>query len=243
MTIRAVLFDLGDTLVRLEPFPADLAHVFEEALPAGMGPARPDIASAVALLVASDVRNAHQAARREEVDIPGVVRSAFADLGLDCPDSLAATLADAHGRADVDRIHDVPGRAVFLDNLRRRGYRLGIVSNTTTRAELLSGMLGRFGLLPYFEAVVYSSREGVRKPHPGVYEAALSQLAIEPSAALFVGDRLREDVLGPRRLGMRGVLTHEFFQDAHAGEPDAVLSRLVELEQVLDDLSAHTSSA
>ncbi len=243
MNIRAVLFDLGDTLVRLGPFPTDLVPIFEEALPAAVGSRRRDVAGTIASRVATDVSTAHQAARREEVDIPRVVRAAFTEVGLDCPDVLAMALADAHGRADVGRIHDVPGRAVFLDALRARGYRLAIVSNTTTRAELLSEMLDRFSLLPYFEAIVYSSREGVRKPHPDVYEAALRQLAVDPSDALFVGDRLREDVLGPRRLGMRGVLTHEFFQDAHAGEPDAVLSRLVDLEAVLEDLSARTSSA
>ena len=241
--IRAVLFDLGDTLVRLEPFPADLVPAFEEALPAAMGSGRRAIAGAVAVKVASDVRTAHQSGQRLEVDIPSVVRAAFDELGLDCPDALATNLADVHGRADVGRIHDVPGRAPFLDGLRGRGYRLGIVSNTTTRAELLSGMLANFGLLPYFDAVVYSSREGVRKPHPDVYEAALRQMAVEPSAALFVGDRLREDVLGPQSLGMRGVLTHEFFQDGHAGEPDAVLARLVDLGEVMEHLSGRMSSA
>lgn len=243
MDVRAILFDLGDTLVRLDPLPSDLVPVFEAALPPSLGSRRPELAEAVARLVGAAGRQAHQLASRDEVDIPALVRAACQALGVDCPLSLATSVADAHGEADIARIRDVPGRAAFLDALRSRGYRLAIVSNTTTRGPLLTAMLARFGLLPFFDAVVYSSAVGVRKPHPEVYEAALRFLAVEPEAALFVGDRLREDVLGPRRLGMRGVLTHEFVQDAHAGEPDAVLSQLVELLPVLDVLNARTSSA
>jgi len=243
VSVRAILFDLGDTVVRLEPFPADVAADLEVELNAHFGPGRHAIAAKIAARIAEDAREAHRTARRDEVDIPAIVRSVLAEAGIASPATLAMAVADAHGRADVGRIHEVPGRAQFLDGLRGRGYRLAIVSNTTTRSELLIGMLERFGLLPYFDALVFSSQIGVRKPHAAIYEAALREVATKPTDALFVGDRLREDVLGPRQLGMRGVLTHEFVQDAHSGEPDAIIPRLVDLEGVLEDLNAHRSSA
>ncbi|MCA9831630.1 MAG: HAD family hydrolase [Dehalococcoidia bacterium] len=243
MSVRAVLFDLGDTVVRLDPFPSDVAGAFEVELSAYFGPRCHAIAVNVAARIAEDVREAHRTVRRDEVDIPAIVRAVLTEAGIASPETLASGVADAHGRADVGRILDVPGRAQFLDGLCGRGYRLAIVSNTTTRSELLVGMLERFGLLPYFDALVFSSQVGVRKPHAAIYEAALRELAIEPTDALFVGDRLREDVLGPRQLGMRAVLTHEFVQDAHSGEPDAIISRLVDLEGVLEHLNAHRSSA
>jgi putative hydrolase of the HAD superfamily len=44
------------------------------------------------------------------------------------------------------------------------------------------------------------------KPHPTIFQAALSALEVRPSAAVMVGDSLEEDVGGAQALGMRGIL-------------------------------------
>ncbi|TMD41339.1 MAG: hypothetical protein E6I88_07905, partial [Chloroflexi bacterium] len=54
-----------------------------------------------------------------------------------------------------------------------------------------------------------------------------------PSAALFVGDRVREDVEGPKRLGMRAVLTREWRQEDDPGVADFVIERLGELSPIV----------
>jgi len=196
-----------------------------------------EAAAAVAAAIAAASRDAH----RDEVRIARLIAAALEAHGLaestDCD-----VLADAWGEADVGRISAVAGRAELLATLRARGLRLGIVSNTTTRGALLTAMLERFGILHFFDTVVYSSETGVRKPHAAIYEAALAGLRVAPSEAVFVGDRLREDVLGPAALGMTPLLTHELYQDAHNGEPFAVLQRLDEIGAVLDALSANTAS-
>ena len=112
--------------------------------------------------------------------------------------------------------------------------RLAAVSNTATAPEKLDAFLTQVGLLPLFESVVYSVVVGQRKPSPLIYQTALTELGIPPSRALFVGDRVREDIEGPQALGLRAVLTHEFRQEAPGSScPEAVIERLPELHSVL----------
>jgi FMN phosphatase YigB (HAD superfamily) len=231
VAITTVLFDLGDTVVKLGAFPFDLGPAFEAVLRDG-GHQCALAGAELAALVAAETRAASLEAREREVEIAAVIAAAASMDGDACH-----ALADVWGFADVGRIANVAGRPEFLAGLLGRGLRLGIVSNTTTRPELLTAMLVEFGLREYFDVLVYSSEIGTRKPHAAIYESALTALGANPRETLFVGDRLREDVLGPTRLGMTAVLTHEFYRDAHNGEPYAVIQRLDEVVSVLDGLA------
>jgi putative hydrolase of the HAD superfamily len=52
---------------------------------------------------------------------------------------------------------------------------------------------------------VFSSDVGVRKPSPEIFLRALGELGVAADRALFVGDRLRQDVGGAHGVGMRAV--------------------------------------
>jgi putative hydrolase of the HAD superfamily len=93
----------------------------------------------------------------------------------------------------------------LLDALRGRGLKLGLVSNTFDPEWLLLRDLDEQGLAHRLDVAVFSSAVGKRKPHPEIYRRALEPLGVEPERALFVGDRLREDVRGPAELGMTTV--------------------------------------
>jgi putative hydrolase of the HAD superfamily len=67
-------------------------------------------------------------------------------------------------------------------------------------------LAGRPELAPWAEPLIISSEVGFRKPHPSFYRAACASLALPPDRVLFVGDDPENDVLGPRRSGLRGVL-------------------------------------
>jgi HAD superfamily hydrolase (TIGR01549 family) len=95
-----------------------------------------------------------------------------------------------------------------LRELRDRGYRLGLVSNTPwgTPDYLWEQQVERFGLVPLLEVRLFSSDVGVRKPHPRIFLAALERLGMPPERALFVGDTPHEDTAGARGVGMRTAL-------------------------------------
>jgi len=78
-------------------------------------------------------------------------------------------------------------------------YRLGVVSNFYGNLE---AVCRGAGLAPFFAVMVDSQRVGVEKPDPAIFRAALGPLGATPERTVLVGDSLRRDREGARRMGM-----------------------------------------
>ena len=96
----------------------------------------------------------------------------------------------------TERTRVEPGLPQMLDDFRRSGLKLAVVSNTFVPADAMDRHLAMFGLLDFFPVRVYSSDVGYRKPDPRIYRHALDQLGVPPAEALFVGDLLKTDIVG-----------------------------------------------
>jgi len=94
------------------------------------------------------------------------------------------------------------------------------VFGQTTSLVTVDKVHGYVGLLG--GPTVFSSGVGIRKPHAPIFERALEALGVRPDRALFVGDRLYEDVRGAGELGMTTVQALWFRADEHPDgrEPD-----------------------
>ena len=88
-----------------------------------------------------------------------------------------------------------------LVELRRRGYALGLLSNT---ARDLPAFVAHHGI--DVDAVLTSAAHGKTKPHEAIFRRMLELLGTEPEVTLMVGDTLEDDVEGARGVGMRAVL-------------------------------------
>ncbi len=104
------------------------------------------------------------------------------------------------------------GRRVVVENgrevveeLHRRGYILGIISNLIGSREIPDWMQAE-GFARYFKSVVLSSIFGKRKPHPAIYLEAARIAGVEPSQCVYVGDNLKRDVTGTRQAGFGMVI-------------------------------------
>jgi HAD superfamily hydrolase (TIGR01509 family) len=86
----------------------------------------------------------------------------------------------------------------ILQSLKER-YRLGVVSNFYGNLE---AVCHGAGLAPLFAVMVDSHRVGAEKPDPAIFRAALKALGARPETTVFVGDSLRRDREGARRMGM-----------------------------------------
>lgn len=165
---------------------------------------------------------------------------AFGRLGLELPRHFYRECLEVLARAELDAVCPAPEAPEVLAELRRRGLKVGLVSNTMYPAELLRARLEEFGLRDPFDVLAFSSEVGWRKPHPAIFQFALDQLGVSPANAVFVGDRVYEDVGGALRAGLRPVLSHQFRQeDPPAGIPVIRgLDELLDLEAVLGKVSA-----
>lgn len=93
-----------------------------------------------------------------------------------------------------------------LQALAQRGLRFGLISNTIWRPEMHDADLARCGILHLLPLRLYSSVLPYVKPHPAIFQQALAALGARPEEALFVGDRLWDDIGGAQHAGIRGVL-------------------------------------
>ncbi len=99
------------------------------------------------------------------------------------------------------------GAADALADLRRRGYRLGVITNWDPSAR---GILAAHGLDRYFEQVVVSCEAGCEKPEPRIFEIATGAARVAPAACLYVGDNYYVDTVGARAAGMASVVVNRF---------------------------------
>ena len=126
----------------------------------------------------------------------------------------------------------------FLDALKEAGLTVGIITHgwTTKQAEKLI----RLGLVPHLDkgAVFITDQLGISKPNPKLYTTALRELRLEASEAMYVGDNLANDVAPPKTLGMP---TAWAARSARPGQPedtivpDHKISDFRELAQILRD--------
>ena len=125
---------------------------------------------------------------------------------------------------DSDDVGFFDGARETLDELKKRGYHLGIITDTYhTKATKLE-WLGRNKIDHVWDVFVSSCEEGVRKPHPGIYQAALKQLQLDPSAASFIGHK-KSELDGAKAVGMTTIA----FNYESAAEADYFVEQFNEL--------------
>ncbi len=90
-----------------------------------------------------------------------------------------------------------------LNELRVRGYRLGVITNL--RADL-GPLVKQAGLEACLEFCVNSTLAGSEKPHPPIFLEALRRANVAPEEVLHIGDQVRSDVAGARSMGMHAAL-------------------------------------
>ncbi len=237
----AVLFDYGLTLVTYRRPDAALERVHERIsrlLAVRLGVPVPEgarLLTAVHDVVEAAVDDHELSGGLEEIDLEPVTAAAYRALGLELSAALLDEVRRLEQEAWVEGISVAPDTVPTLRELRRRGLRLGLVSNAPYRAASMHDQLARLGLLPLLDAAVFSSAVGWRKPSPVIFERALAELGAGPEATLMVGDRGREDVDGAHGVGMRAALLREHRVDpGGATPPDAVLDRLAGVIALLE---------
>jgi putative hydrolase of the HAD superfamily len=106
----------------------------------------------------------------------------------------------------------LPGAADCLASLKRAGFTIALCSNWGW--DLASDLAGT-GLADYIDVFVTSAQAGFRKPHTRIYQATLELAGFRAKDAVFVGDSLRTDALGPQRAGIRSLLVTQAEEQVH----------------------------
>lgn len=240
-TVKAVLFDFGHTLLdfaRTEDALREAYRVVRDRLAGWVDDRAPpeidELVERIAGAVDDMVGRSYAERRLEELDHVGLFSEAFEAIGYSLPRELVHEVAELDHDSFSNSLHVPPSTISTLEHLHDRGLRLGLVSNVTLLPHLLRADLERLGLARLLHGAAFSSEVGVRKPDPRIFTTVLRAVGADPAHAVFVGDRLADDVVGAQAVGMRTILTHEFrVEEPGHVRPDAVVQRLGEIPDVL----------
>jgi len=126
------------------------------------------------------------------------------------------------------------GARELLTEFRQQGLILGLVSNTFVPSAVLDRHLQEEGLLDLLPVRVYSCEVIYRKPHRGIFAAALGRSGLQADQTLFVGDSLDADIAGANRCGLVSVLKDPTGRHKNSRiQPRHRIANLQELRQVL----------
>lgn len=220
MSLRAILFDAGNTLIYADP--ARMAEIFRsEGSEADAG--------TVADAELKARRALHDAIRDGHVGTePEVWHEYFVALfrhGGVSPDRMEAVgrrIREVHA---VDHLWTQvePGTEEALGALLDARFRLGVISNADGRIEKV---LERCGLRPFFEFVVDSEIVGAEKPDPVIFQEGCRRLGLPADSCLYVGDLYPVDYLGATAAGMSAVLLDPLGLHDHRAPTIASLTEL-----------------
>lgn len=248
MPVRAVVFDLFDTLVDL---PMDRLPRIEIG-----GRSVPTTAGAVHAALARSAQVPFERFTSTLREVDRTWRDTAAADGRELPtverftrllerleihrDGLPELLTEVHMSMIADLARTPPHHADVLDRLRGR-VRLGLCSNFS-HAPTARAILETARLRERLDAVAISHEVGLRKPRREIFEAALDALATGPAEAIHVGDNLDADVAGAAALGIRTIWVTRCVAEPEAAlarysgpEPDWIIRDLGEIPAILEN--------
>jgi HAD superfamily hydrolase (TIGR01662 family) len=207
MRIRAVLFDMFDTLMLIEKehafYSPALQRLHSVLVKNGVSVSYEEFIKAYT--VARDTLFAEADKELEEPRFNLRVSNALRDLGYEYEPFgevvSAATYAFCEGFMDYVRID--PDTEGTLRKL-HENYKIGIVSNFAI-PECVYNLLEKHGLEKFFDVVIVSAEVNKRKPSPEIFQQALKKLGVTASETVFVGDTLDADIKGAKDSGMKAV--------------------------------------
>lgn len=111
-----------------------------------------------------------------------------------------------------------------LQELKRRGCKIGIVSNNNIFVE---DLIKKEGIEEYADSIVLSHKIGLIKPDERIYLACLGELNVSALQTTMIGDQLEKDVLTPISLGMQGILFDPQNKSQYGGRKIRKLNELL----------------
>lgn len=215
--IRCLLFDLGDTLwyrnsqeswERLENRSNQRAvEILRQAIDSALLPRLDDqsLGQRLRQFFDEQIRTMIRRSPLQEPDACQAIATVLSAWGLDSTNTSLNTLLFEALRIRIPHSRSLfPDALSALDELRRRGFLLGVVTNRLWGGPLFYEDLQTIGLLEYFDPkhIAISGDLRVRKPNTRIFDYVLQALCVSPEETAMVGDSLSADIVGAQQMGI-----------------------------------------
>ncbi len=211
--IRGIIFDVGYTLIDYKE--TGWPEIRQEALQTGYSRLKsdniglPDFDSFVSLyLTKKEEYRSRSFDAMLSWNIVDVVGELLDDYGVKYSSKCSRIFIAAV--YEIEQKQQIIEESIIhtLDELKKRNYKIGIISNTIYPAFLHENDLERFGWKKYIDFQIYSSQYTFRKPHPSIFEAGIKMMDLPADNIIYVGDRYRLDALGAQKAGLIPVIKY-----------------------------------
>ncbi len=238
MKFKAVLFDLGSTLIEYEnqdwPMLGKMGVAAGYPLIKKMFPHLPGVEQFGEtfykyLREILDGRDNHS-----EIEFYDTCGRIFSYMGLSMDDGIIEKFVDKYYQPVTEQITLIPGAVEILDKIKGHGLPIGLVSNSIFPEKFHRAEMERFGLLEYFDFTVFSSAVGIRKPSKEIFDMALKKADVKSSQAIFIGDRFDSDIAGAQNAGITAVWKNRHERENPDNvKPDYSIMNLKELKSII----------
>lgn len=239
--MRAVLFDLGHTLIDYyhewkgpEAAAVDrVYHIVEEACNVSPDKKR----FVVGLSHMLEEARGRKLTEMVEVPLHETLGACFRRFGCDSDEDLIVDSMNSFYQTLLETRALIPGAVEMLERVKERGLLVGLVSDVAwgLPSEYPLRDLRHFRMDGYFDDMVFSTDVGLRKPNPKIFKIALYNLDVKPAESVFIGNSLQADVKGAKGVGMMAILKDsKYYQHDDNIVPDGKISDWSEIDSVLD---------
>lgn len=236
MPIKAVLFDMFDTLMLIEKehafYNPAVKNMHQYLVKNGITVTFPTFRDAY--IKARDLLYEAADSNMEEPHFDLRVRNALQNLGYikEAQTSIVQGATKAFSQQFMNYVRIDDNTTQMLKELYGK-YRLGIVSNFAI-PECVEDLLEREQLGQFFEVIIVSGAVNKRKPDPEIFNLALQKMQLDPVEVAFVGDTVDADVKGAKDAGMKSVYIDRRPQkELEEYNPDYIIKSLSELPFIL----------
>lgn len=165
------------------------------------------------------------------------------EMGVNGENLKMTELLDAYGWGPLPGVEPFEDALEVLPDLRKRGLKVGLVTNAAQPIEMRERELEAYGLTEHIDEYcrISAADVGYLKPHPEIFRRALDCLGAKPEQVVFVGDSVGADIVGAQGVGMKAILRRiEYRQQQQQQDiteestPDAQIDTLHDLYEILD---------
>lgn len=246
--LKAVLFDLDDTLIDWSGFKSDwdemesrhIGHVVDVIKNEGRGD---KIQNALTVAQAFRTRTKESwlqaGSTLRAPNMTSILKETLEAFGVDTNDDDIRRYLEAYQWGAVPGTQIFPEVQDVLQILVDTGIKIGIVTNAFQPMWLRDIEIDAHGLLRFFPEITYrhsAADVGYLKPHPEIFQKALASLGTTPAETVFVGDDLEADIAGAQGAGIQAILrrTARYHGKTLRISPDAIVNDLHEMLVIFD---------
>jgi len=136
-------------------------------------------------------------------------------------------------KPDLKSIMLFPEVKEILIFLKNNGYKIGLISNTVSDW-FVKETLKKLKIEKFFNCIITSAQIRIRKPRIEIFEKALKELNANKLQTVMIGDSLKSDILGAKKLGIKAIYVNRGKNDEHINiNPDAIVYNLLEIIPII----------